>query len=467
MNTKKKLNEVADQHQMIGNSSIELGRNSYKRTTHPDAQWFPEAGLGLFIHWGIPSVLGQGDLSWSMINHPRGSKSKGFEQYGMEVVGSITSSPAKYWDQAKSFNPDRYDPDKWLSAARKAGVKYAVLTTRHHDGFALWPSEYGNFSTKNYAGGKDLLVKYVEACRKNDIKVGFYYSPPDWYWNRNYMSFNYGADSEPLDIHHKPVTLPLMAPDEKAEYDEQFRLYLRGQVTELLSNYGKIDILWFDGRFPEFQDVSYEDAMSVENQTMTIEEIRALQPGIIKNQRGHLYGDYSTPECKFPETRPEGWWEYCNTFNSGGWGYRKHELYKPAGYFLKNLGESRAWGGNFMPNIAPDAHGELPEVYYKRMEEIAEWMKENKDVVFGTTPGEWPEKSNVPITCRGNVSYALMDALSEGYLEMQAAVKPELIKLKRTGESLPYTFKNGTLSLTLDNDLQTQYTDVIEITWSN
>jgi alpha-L-fucosidase len=463
MSDKNLSNEVAAQHEIIGSVSAPKGALDYARTTHPDAQWFPQAGLGMFIHWGISSVLGQGDLSWGMMGQPKGSKAKWIEQYGMENVGTVQCSPAKYWEQAKSFNPDRYDPDKWLAAARKAGVKYAVLTTKHHDGFALWPSEYGDFNTKNYAGGQDLVAHYVEACRKHDIKVGLYYSPPDWYWDRDFMSF--GRGEHPLDIHHRPCQLRLRTPEEEAENAAKLRIFLRGQLTELLSNYGKIDILWFDGRFPEFQGVAYEDAMLVENQTLTVEEIRALQPGIIKNQRGHLYGDFSTPECKFPDARPEGWWEYCNTFNSGGWGYRKHELYKPAGYFLKNLGESRAWGGNFLANVAPDAHGELPEVYYKRMAEIADWMQENREVVFETEPGSWPEKSNVPITCKGNVSYALIDALSEGNVEIQSAVAPESVKLRHGNLDIPYTYANGTLSFELSGDLQTQLTDVIEITW--
>lgn len=442
--------EVAEQHSMIGNVSTET--SDYKRTTHPDAQWFPDAGLGLFIHWGISSVWGQGDLSWSMIAKSNYSRMRGFEEYGMENVGTVTSSPAKYWKQAESFNPDRYDPDKWLSAARNAGVKYAVLTTRHHDGFALWPSDYGEFNTKNYAGGRDLVMKYVEACRKNDIKVGFYYSPPDWYWNRFNMSFNYG-DAPPLGIHHEPITLPVFSEDEQQKLDDEYNEYVRGQVVELLSNYGKIDIIWFDGNLPR------------KEQTVSMDEIHKLQPGILVNPRGHGYGDYTTPECKFPETRPEGWWEYCNTFNSGGWGYRTHELYKPAGYFLKNLGESRAWGGNFLANIAPNAHGELPEVYYKRMAEIAEWMKSNDEVVFGVTPGDWPEKSSAPTTNRGNVTYVLLDALSDGLFEIKSSEKPESVRLRRTGEDLQSQFSNGVLKVALTCDMQTQYTDVVEVKW--
>ncbi len=462
MSDPTKNSEVDAQHAVIGNAPLSE-QSRYVRTNHPDAQWFAGAKLGLFIHWGLSSVLGQNDLSWGMMKRGMGAKQKSFEMYGWENFDEVIVTPEKYWEQAKYFKPDRYDPDKWLAAARDAGVRYAVLTTKHHDGFALWPSAYGYFSTKNYAGGIDLVGKYVDACRKNDLKVGLYYSPPDWRWDRDFMSFGKDELGRPLDTRHKPFTLRQRTAEEERENKVRFREFLRGQITELLSNYGKIDILWFDGRFPEFKNVAYDDAMDVKDQTMTVEEIRKLQPGILKNQRGHLYGDFSTPEVKFPEQRPEGWWEYCNTFNSGGWGYRKHELYKPAGYFLKCLCESCAWGGNYMPNVCPDARGELPEAYYKRMKQIAEWMKENREVICDTVPGQWPVNSNVPTFRKGNVLYAMIDSLSEGNVEIKLEKEPVSVTLRKNGAPIEYSYENGVLSFTLDEDDQTLLTDVVEI----
>lgn len=136
-----------------------------EHTTHPDAQWFDDAGLGMFIHWGISSVDGTGELSWSM------------------MARSENEQPATdaYFEQAERFSPDHYDPDDWLAAAKRAGMEYAVLTTKHHDGFAMWPSEYGDFSTTEYCDGRDLVGEYVAACRRHGIKVGFYFSFPDWH----------------------------------------------------------------------------------------------------------------------------------------------------------------------------------------------------------------------------------------------------------------------------------------------
>src|SRR5581483_11974790 len=148
------IENVQAEHDAIGNAPM---TNSTAHTMHPDAQWYGDAGLGLFIHWGIASVKGI-NISWSMI--------EGLDGKPMQIT------PNDYWAMAKNFNPTNYNPDKWLKAARDAGFTYAVLTTRHHEGFALWPSDYGDFSTKNYMGGRDLVKDYVEACRKNGLKVG-------------------------------------------------------------------------------------------------------------------------------------------------------------------------------------------------------------------------------------------------------------------------------------------------------
>jgi len=456
--------EVAAQHALIGN--VETSKQS-ERTTHPDAQWFPKAKLGLFFHWGISSVLGQSDLSWGMIRQPKEFRRMSFEQYGWENFDVVNVSPAKYWEQAKSFRPDRYDPDRWLAAAGEAGVRYAILTTRHHDGFALWPSKYGDFNTKNYAGGVDLVGKFVAACRKNGIKAGLYYSPPDWRWDREFMSFSRDPGTGPLDWHLRSCILRARTPEEEEKNRIEFRNYLRGQLTELLGNYGKIDILWLDGCFPEFRNVTPETVGTVKNQTLSLEEIRALQPGIIVNRRGHLRGDFSTPECVFPKTRPEGWWEFIETINCGGWGYRRHELYKPAGYLLKCLGESCARGGNFVANVSPDPHGEMPEVYYKRLKQVAGWMKENRNVVLDAVPGEWPAKSNVPVLRRDDTVYALVNVSQEGTATLNLDHPPCSVVLRTDGRPVPYRYEGGVLSFELEDDRRSLLTDVVEIKLGN
>jgi alpha-L-fucosidase len=279
-------NNVAAQHGIIGNTAAHTGE--FKRNSHPGAAWYYEpVNLGLFIHYGISAVHGDLDISWGMMDEPiRRAKGNGI------------LTPREYWELAKDFNPDKYDPEKWLSAAKDAGFTYAVFTTKHHDGFSLWPSDAGDFSTKNYMGGRDLVREYADACRKLGLKVGFYYSPPDWRVNQKYMSFMPGAHSEKYperpykDIDHNPIdALPEMP---KEHYDKYIE-YINAQVRELLTRYGQIDLLWFDGSVNDLTNV------------ITIDEIRALQPQIVVNDRlwGWGIGDYcSKYECQPPKRTP-------------------------------------------------------------------------------------------------------------------------------------------------------------------
>jgi alpha-L-fucosidase len=333
------------QHAMLG---IKEDKSNYKRTTHPDAQWFGSAGLGLFVHWGISTVHGGVDLSWGMIANLTWGNAK-----------PIT--PAEYWKLAERFQPEHYDPERWIAAAAKAGFRYAVLTTRHHDGYAMWPSKHGNFGTRTHMGGRDLVRPFVDACRRHGLKVGLYYSPPDWYYNRDYMSFNFPSpklyaldpNAPDFDIHHQPAAI-LEKPD---GWKETFRGYVRSQIVELLTRYAPVDMLWFDGGPP----------------VMTIEEIRSYNPGIVVNPRMTGYGDFTTPECQMPDGPIEGWWELCEAMNKNGWGYVRNggEDYQPLDHILSRLKQVRKWGGNYLINAAPRADGTMPEAYYERMAELA------------------------------------------------------------------------------------------------
>lgn len=440
---------VAEQHQIIGNVQQCPG-SDFQRSTHPEAQWFPDAGLGLFFHWGISSVLGQYDLSWGMMNSPTDPK-RHVENHGLPACRSVVT-PRYYWEQAKHFTADRYDPSKWLKAAKKAGVNYTVLTTKHHDGFAMWPSEFGELSTKNYMGGRDLLAEYVQACRDNDIKVGFYYSPPDWYWHRHHMSFNYG-DSEPLGIDHEPITLPVLTDEQQRKRDDEFNAYIRGQVIELLTRYGKIDIIWFDGNLPRKED------------TVSVKEIRELQPGILINPRGHGYGDFRTPECQFPIQRfdEDQWWELCYVFADGAWGYLNHECYKPVGWLQEEFSKVRSWNGNFLPNVGPNCHGEMPDAYYHRMEQMAQWMAHSGESVTGTIGCKWPKECNVPVTRKSNSIYLHLHWLFDDEVKLENIDKPEKLTHLRSGKNVAFRYQNQNLIFKLDKNIKTIQTDIVKV----
>ena len=258
--------------------------------SHPDAQWFPKAGLGLFIHWGMVAVKATGDLSWCMLaNKP---------------WKDVTITPNDYYALADKWNPNEMNFDKMLKAAKAAGVGYAVFVTKHHDGFALWPSKYGEIGTKYHFGGRDFVMEFVSACRKNKIRVGLYYSPPDWYYERQYKNFSFNS-KEQLDMDHKPAVLP----KKPADFEQKRCEYIQNQVTELLTNYGKIDLIWFDGGHGEIPN----------------KRVRELQPGIVINRRNGGDGDYGDSEGALPQKRFQGWFETCETcWPSRKWAYTEN-----------------------------------------------------------------------------------------------------------------------------------------------
>lgn len=343
--------EAAGQHNIIGYKASGL---SFERNRSNGALWFFErTNLGLFIHFGI-SVAGDDiDISWGMMDNP-----------DRRAKGNGILTPNEYWSLAERFNPQHFEPEKWLSAAKDAGFSYSVFTTKHHDGYSLWPSDFGDFSTKQYLGGRDLVGEYVAACRKVGLKVGLYYSPPDWRLDRKYMSFASGSRSEKYperqheDADHKPIgDLPEMPEEHKRLRTSVFN----GQLRELLTRYGQIDLLWFDGTLPSLEG------------TMTIKEIRALQPQIVVNDRLWGAGDYcSRFECKLPTEKPDMPWETAQIWHvGGGWSYVKNaDKYRAPEITLHQYEVAKELGGNLLLNIAPDRDGAIPKAYYVALERL-------------------------------------------------------------------------------------------------
>jgi alpha-L-fucosidase len=437
---------VAEQHKIIGVREAEASTDRSAHTQHPDAQWFGNAGLGLFIHWGISSLPGYIDLSWGMMADT---------PWDANLANRNKITPEDYFNLAKRFNPDKYDPSLWLKTAAESGFKYAVMTTRHHDGYAMWPSQFGEFGVKQYLGGRDLVQPFVDACRKAGLKVGIYYSPPDWYYHRKYISFHYGSGGDSrfpgrkhFGLRHEPLDeLPMEPPG----FDDEFRAYVRGQIMELLRNYGKIDVLFFDGG-------------QVTPPIISIDEIRSLQPGIVINPRMHGKGDYETPECASPASRPKGWWERCDQWNLGGWGYAGED-YASTAYFLDLLAETRAWGGNLLINCAPRPSGELPSLYYARLAELKAWLKHSAESVFDTQGGPWPEQCNVPITVRKNRWYLHFTSNQVKEAIVTDVSEPLDVKLLRTGETIPFRYQRRQLAISLPPSMATGLDDVVAVTW--
>jgi alpha-L-fucosidase len=449
--------EMAEFFKFIPDSDL-YRHEEFERNSHPDAQWFPGSGLGLFIHWGLSSVSGEYDLSWGMIKRPPKYGETKKKYCGLPAVTRHVP-PAVYWQNAEKFDAANFDPDKWLSAAAKASFKYAILTTKHHDGFALWPSKHGDFNTKKHLGGRDLVKEYVEACRRHNLKVGLYFSPPDWYQSRDYMNYSCDPDHPCLDVNWEPITDHDYTPPEQGnpihsrfgppEFRKQIREYNRLLLEELLTNYGRIDLLWFDGPGGD---------------CITVERMRELQPQILINHRGRRYGDFnSSAENAFPDSQYQGgWWDYCNELSDGGWGYMNHEIYKPTAWFLAELGKTRSWGGNFVVNVGPDCHGELPEPYYKRMAEIAAWMTVNSEAVFEVESAAlWPDKSNVPVTRRSNCLYLHIHWLVGTPAELTDLDEPKSVRLE--GVPIPYQYQNRTLTVAIPHERSSTLSKIVKV----
>ncbi len=415
---------------------------------HPNAQWFPNASLGLFMHWGIHSVAGA-QPSWDMIAH--------------YIYGGKFSPPDKYYALAPKFNPQKYDPDKWLKAAKEAGFNYAVLTTKHHDGYALWPSKYG-IGTKQFMEGRDLLKPYVDACRKNGLKVGFYFSPRDWH----YPGYLHPNEFDANTIRNVPPVTDSVA--NRHSFEEFFAFTLR-QIEELLTRYGKIDILWFDGMgFRGIPNMYTKEGYAW---------IRSLQPGIVINDRwagvvnpdteegnGFYFGDFATMfEGDIPTYVPDYWWEHCGiwTKGDGGWGYEKDGTFLPYSWFFEHLVASRSMGGNFLPNVGPSGDGEMHPNYYKNIAAVARWMEHSKESVIDNGPTPGAERSNVMITTRGKIWYLHLLPDFKRQVSVKTDKKPKSIVLLRNGNPLQYSFRNGFVRISVPAEFRTEMDDVVKV----
>jgi len=304
-------------------------------------KWWREARFGMFIHWGVYSV-------------PAGTyKGKQIGGIGEWIMNRGKIPVAEYKQFARQFNPVRYDPDAWVRLAKEAGMKYLVITSKHHDGFALFDSAVTDWDVVDATPyGKDLLAPLAEACRKHGIKLGFYYSQAqDW----NHPG---GAAA---GGHWDPA--------QDGDMDAYIRNIAAPQVAEILSNYGKIAVLWWDT--PTNMNRRRADMLR---------PLIQLQPGIITNNRlgGGYGGDLSTPEQHIPATGIPGRdWETCMTMNNT-WGFKSYDHnWKSTETLIRNLVDIASKGGNYLLNVGPTSLGEIPQPSIERLKEIGKWMKVN------------------------------------------------------------------------------------------
>jgi alpha-L-fucosidase len=412
---------------------------SPKSTAIPDHwKWFPESRFGMFIHWGPYAVQGR----------------------DAQVLFREHMDPLEYEMESCRWNPVHYDPKVWAAMARKAGMKYACLTTRHHDGYCLWDSALTDYTSACQAPQRDLVRDYVEAFREAGLRIGLYYSFLDW-----------------------RVPAYFDGPEKDPEGWEAMRNYIFGQVEELMTGYGKIDHLFFDGVWPR----NCHDLRSVE----LVKKIRQWQPEILINNRlGHSknsdspdhadgglgsgesaeLGDFGTPEHKIV-AEPNRLWESCQVTTWRLWGYSIGERWRSADQLLDMLcecaekGGSR--GGNLLLNVGPRPDGQLPPEFLERATAIGKWLDVHGECIYGTDGGNVTEFiTRGRQTTKNNVLYLII-RFWDGRPEMRLAdlVTPVTkVTLLTTGQELDFDQKGDVLWIRgLPNEAPTKLFPVIKI----
>ncbi|MDY2983428.1 MAG: alpha-L-fucosidase [Eubacteriales bacterium] len=384
-------------------------------------QWFVQARFGMFIHWGLYAVPARGEWVRSNERMPE----------------------EKYMPFFREFDPSAADPKAWVQAAKEAGMGYVILTAKHHDGFCLFDSELTDFKSTNTPMGRDIVREFLEAGREAGLKVGLYYSLIDWH----HPDFPHHGDR------YHPMRSDPAASNEERDF-ERYLAYMHGQVKELCTRYGRLDVLWFDFSYNQLRGEAWRA-------NELADMVRTLQPGILLNNRlevsgegfGSLaqgepapcHGDFVSPERMVP---PEGlfdpqgrplYWETCTTMNHS-WGYCAGDTwYKPAPLLLKKLVECVSKGGNFLLNVGPDGNGRIPRQAMDTLKYLGQWMQINGESIRGCGPSGMEKPEWGRITRRENVLYLHIYENALGPLPLYGipAEKIRAMRLLQDGREIP------------------------------
>lgn len=365
--------------------------------TPGDTSWFVKDRFGMFIHFGLYAMPARHE--W--------------------IKTTEKISEEKYQKYFELFDPDMLNAEEWAEYAVQAGMKYAVLTAKHHEGFCLFDSQYTDYKSTNTPYGKDIVKEFVDAFRAKGIKVGFYYSLIDWHHPDFIIDNNHPRrDDDHVEEMNKKRDM------------KKYAQYMRNQVTELLTNYGKIDILWFDFSYP--QD-TYTNPYGVTlkgkgkddwEAEALIKTARSINPDILINNRTELDQDFRTPE----QVQPTEWvrdqdgnkviWEVCHTF-SGSWGYYRDEMtWKSEEILLRMLINSVSCGGNLLLNVGPTARGVFDARAVQALNGLSKWMKYNSRSIYNCTQSEFQSPSDTRYTQNGKRLYCHLYAYPQEYITL-------------------------------------------------
>ena len=395
------------------------------RPTPGDTAWFTRDRFGMFIHWGLYALPARHE--W--------------------VKTRERMTDADYDRYFRRFDPDLFDPRDWARQAKAAGMRYAVLTAKHHEGFCLFDSQYTDYKATNTPAGRDLVREFADAFRAEGLRVGFYYSLLDWH----HPDFT-------IDVHHPRRDDPDARAQNEGRSMARYCEYVRNQVRELLTGYGKIDVLWFDFSYPEqcgTGDKAWMKGKGAEDweAEKLIALARSLQPRILIDNRTGIEQDIWTPEqyqlgdwLRHPETGERLVWEACQTF-SGSWGYYRDETsWKSPGQLIRMLVNTVSAGGNLLMNVGPTARGCFDRRACKALTVFADWMKYNSRSIYGCTMAEPDLLAACPRDCRmtqsqdGTRLYLHLFAYPFAHLELRGlAGRVEYAQFLADGSELRFT----------------------------
>lgn len=389
-----------------------------------DLQWWRDAKIGMFIHWGLYSVIGHGE--WAKFN----------EQIPDE----------EYQKVAENFKPQGEDiTGEWVRLAKDFGAKYMVMVARHHDGFSMWnsPGSYQGFTTWNYGAKRDFVKEYTDSCRAAGLRVGVYYSPMDWRFPGYF------------------------APKVEVESAQRMKKQCYDQVRELMSNYGKIDILWYDGGWLNHEGSDTSSAWFWEPVKLN-KMVKSINPKVLVNPRSGYEGDFYCDEGSHEisgKIIPVPWEKNMCVCSGSSWGWIPDDPVSDFDWLIRMMVNVVSRDGNWLVNVGPDKDGVVPAAAQARMREIGDWLKENGESIYGTRGGPFEPVDNVyGATSKGNTIYIhVMDRQAFAGLSIPSAGQKVLRCELLHGGALPFE-QNGELKIRLSENLPSQPDTIVKLT---
>ena len=372
-----------------------------------------DARFGMFIHWGPVSLKGT-EIGWSR---------------GAQIP------IAEYDNLYKQFNPTKFNADEWVAVAKAAGMKYIVLTTKHHDGFCLWDTKQTDFNIMNSPFHRDVLKELAAACKKGGIALGTYHSTCDW--------------------HHPdfPVTSPGGSVKREKSDLEAYTKYIKAQTTELITNYGPLFTLWYD--VPQFFDANRGAGL--------INLARSLQPDIVINNRTGAKGDYDTPEQRVGGFQIDRPWETCMTI-CNQWAWKPNDPMKSLEQCLHTLIRTNGGDGNLLFNVGPMPTGEIEARQVERLKEMGAWLAKNGQAIYGTRGGPWKPSPNLVSTRKDDKIYLHVLRKSTGPIAIPALPVPIKSAKLLNGPAVTVTAAEGSLSFEIPATAWDAIDTIVELT---